>query len=233
MNKQKLKGFTLLELVIVIAIIAILSAIIVPNMSDYIRTNHIISANDQAQQVFNAAQEYLVSEQLKGRKSSDIADDGLGNVPDICYLVVDTEIGNDSSQFDTTNKTTVAVTSGIKSDYKTKAIGSKTSYPIADGIEARLEPGFNGSWAVAFYPKTFTVAYAVFCDTYSTAAENEAAVKLIGTNNNAGASGCKNRLYKNQFTYSTAKFSQEQDFKSPDSAEAKHLYTGQYPVPLT
>ena len=83
-SRRKLKGFTLLELIIVIAILAVLSAILIPSISDYIRTNHIQSANSQAQQVYMAAQDYLVSEQVKGVRASDIMD----GTPKLCWILV-------------------------------------------------------------------------------------------------------------------------------------------------
>ena len=46
-NIKSLKGFTLLELIVVIAIISVLLMIIVPNMTDYIRTSRIREANDR------------------------------------------------------------------------------------------------------------------------------------------------------------------------------------------
>mgnify|MGYP003182897022 CR=1 FL=1 len=50
MNK---KGFTLVELVVVIAIIGVLAAILVPTMMSYIRKAKLKSANSNAKIVFN------------------------------------------------------------------------------------------------------------------------------------------------------------------------------------
>ena len=73
-SRRKLKGFTLLELIVVVAIIAVMAAILVPSVMDYIRSNKIRSANEQAQQIFMAAQDYLVTEQARGVKAADITD---------------------------------------------------------------------------------------------------------------------------------------------------------------
>lgn len=244
MNKRKLKGFTLLELVVVIAIISIMAAVLIPNISDYLRSNKIKTANDQAQQIFMAAQDYLVSEQIRGVTVKDLT--GTDSPSNLCWIMVSTEIGTDSTAYDKSNKTTVVDSHGIKTstattyadndtntgfDYRIQKDGT-ISYPIADGVEARLDDGFKGSWVVAFYPKTFTVAYAVYNGYYNTVSDCNNAVKLIGTNN--GGSVVTGRLYVSEYGtgVSSTKDTQESDFSHPDSSESGHMYTGQFPIPL-
>jgi prepilin-type N-terminal cleavage/methylation domain-containing protein len=50
------KGFTLLELLIVVAILGVLAGLIVPNMASFIGTSHIAAANSELAQVGTAAQ---------------------------------------------------------------------------------------------------------------------------------------------------------------------------------
>lgn len=53
---RKIKGFTLIELIVVIAIIGILAAIIVPLMLSYIRNSKISQYNSNAKSIHSGAQ---------------------------------------------------------------------------------------------------------------------------------------------------------------------------------
>ena len=80
------KGFTLIELIVVIAIIGVLAAILVPSMLGYIRKSKINAANSTAAQVHKAANTAL----------TEIDEEG-GDLPD-------KEVGPETTTGDFNNK---------------------------------------------------------------------------------------------------------------------------------
>lgn len=68
MHKKTLKGFTLVELITVLAIVAVLTGVLVPSASYFIRNAKLKTANSQAKVVFNAA--LTVSQEYEAKNLS-------------------------------------------------------------------------------------------------------------------------------------------------------------------
>lgn len=76
MKTTKAKGFTLIELIVVIAIIGVLAAILVPTMLGYVTKSRCSSANANAKSLYNAINSSLVDLDSEGEDvgASEFAD---------------------------------------------------------------------------------------------------------------------------------------------------------------
>lgn len=68
MKRKNKKGFTLMELIIVIAIIGILTAILIPTWHYFIMQGRIKSQNNSSRVIFNAAQTECIRYKFKDRE---------------------------------------------------------------------------------------------------------------------------------------------------------------------
>lgn len=73
--KRKAKGFTLIELIIVIAIMGVLSAILIPSWMNYLANSRIKTQNNNSNVVFNAAQTVTQQYKFQERRIAEAARD--------------------------------------------------------------------------------------------------------------------------------------------------------------
>ena len=73
MKNSNKKGFTLVELVVVIAIIGVLAAILVPSMMGYVKKSRLKTANGNAKTAYNTAAGALADLETSGIQVNSLA----------------------------------------------------------------------------------------------------------------------------------------------------------------
>ena len=135
-RKHHFKGFTLVELVIVIAIVGILAAVLVPTIMNYVRKARIKAAIADARTIKTAAENALIDELMLGTTSPGNAFNKV--------LYLDLNTGNGLS--DRQHEIVGAFTNVSWVIYRNKSGNLGASQVLDKAIASALDKAFSEEW---------------------------------------------------------------------------------------
>lgn len=156
-TKKTKKGFTLIELVVVLAIMGILIAIIIPSWSYFVRRSRERTANAKAKVIFNAAQTEVTRVNMKERPNLNIVNDPAADSTKKVAAANALYIGSGEFYFYWDGK------NGAEVDKDGNDIGSdtKSNVSFANGIN---NINNNGEGVYKIYVENYNVRSVVYSD---------------------------------------------------------------------
>ena len=144
-NKNK-KGFTLVELIVVLVILAILAAILVPALLGYIDKAREKQYTEEAHSIYTASQvvldeKYAASEALTGATYT--------------WAATSAEVKEVNSMVDPTAVSTITITPKDSTDHGKYTIGTMTiDFTSQNGTAVHMEMTATGTWNTTISPTT-------------------------------------------------------------------------------